>query len=100
MKYISEKLANVEIVFVAINKAPQKRERWDVVDATNNIVKAATELNSKWHYVDVNDGLFDSEGKQIEGYWYKDDLHFNPICYTEVFTPKISAVVQPIWNRL
>ena len=32
MDYLSRALPGVKIVYIAINKAPQKRDRWDIVD--------------------------------------------------------------------
>ena len=50
----------LQIVFVSINRAPQKRPLWDALDETNRLVKAYCEARGDTHaFVDVNPALFE-----------------------------------------
>ena len=59
MTYITECLPGVQIVFMTINKAPQKYSRWHIVDKANELVQKLIKARDNWHYVDVNSPMFD-----------------------------------------
>ncbi len=95
---VANQLPATHIFFVSINRAPQKRDRWDVVDEANSLIREYADQNAKLGYIDVNPVLFDSAGNpRIE--LYRDDLlHFHPPAYVE-FANVVRPVIEKAWNE-
>ena len=74
-------LPDTRIYFVAINRSPDKRERWNVVDAVNADLKALTATTPYLRYIDLNPVLFDSRGEPRTELYRPDGLHFHPPAY-------------------
>lgn len=94
---VHEALPGTRIVFVSVNKAPQKRDKWDVVEAINRQVKALAEESPTLDYVDVNPVLFDAKGEPRMELYRPDGLHFHPPAY-DAFTPVIKPAVVAAWE--
>ena len=95
---VANELPATRTFFVSINRAPQKRDSWDVVDEANSLIREYAERNPKLGYIDVNTVLFDSAGNpRIE--LYRDDLlHFHPPAYVE-FAKVVRPVIEKVWNE-
>ncbi len=89
-------LPGVRIVHVSINRAPQKQDRWDVVDAANDGIEAMCDRSPTRWFVDVNAGLFDEHGEPRLDLYLDDHLHFTDTAYEEVFLPRVRAVLVAI----
>jgi lysophospholipase L1-like esterase len=92
-------LPTTRIVFVAVQKAPDKRKRWPGVDSVNAALAAdAKASKGRLLYVDLNPVLFDAKG-EIRGELFKpDSLHFNQPVY-EQFTAVIKPVLEKAWRE-
>lgn len=88
-------LPGTTIFFTAIQRAPDKRARWAVVDSVNATLRQDAERSGGWlRFVDLNPVLFTADGA-VRGELYKpDSLHFKPPAYVE-----FSAVMKPILER-
>jgi lysophospholipase L1-like esterase len=91
---VTTELPDTRVVFVSINRAPEKQDRWDVVDAVNHQVELYTAKNKRVEYVDVNPVLFDHAGMPRLELFLSDRLHFRPQAYEE-FTP----ILKPVLTR-
>jgi lysophospholipase L1-like esterase len=91
---VTTELPDARVVFVSINRAPEKQDRWDVVDAVNHQVESYTAKNKRVEYVDVNPVLFDHAGMPRLELFLSDRLHFRPQAYEE-FTP----ILKPVLTR-
>jgi lysophospholipase L1-like esterase len=89
-----EKLPQTHLFYVSINRAPQKRARWDKVDAANALVRAYCMRSSKLQYIDVNPVLFDARGEPRMELYLPDGLHFQAPAYVE-----FAAIVKPVLAR-
>ena len=87
---------DTRIYFVSINRAPQKQDKWDVVDAANGIIRAFCERTGNMGFIDVNPALFDAEGKARLELYLPDKLHFLEPAYVE-FTKIIKPVLTKAW---
>lgn len=74
-------LPATRIVLVSINRAPEKRDRWDVVDAVNHQVEAYAAETERLQYVDVNSILFNRDGTPRIEFYLSDQLHLMPAAY-------------------
>ena len=111
----------IEILFVSINRAPQKMPVWGVLDETNLLIKRFCEATDGHTFIDVNPLLFeDAEGglennddglqsKSDSPEYYKnrnpkfhlfrdDGLHFQPEAYS-VWSPAVKTAVKAAWER-
>jgi lysophospholipase L1-like esterase len=96
---VASQLPDTRIFFVSINKAPEKKALWKVVDEANSLIRDYTGNNKQLGFIDVNPVLFDAKGNpRLE--LYRDDLlHFNPPAYLE-FTKVIRPVIEKAWAQV
>ncbi|MGE5315405.1 MAG: GDSL-type esterase/lipase family protein [Acidobacteriota bacterium] len=95
---VKEKLPSTSIFFVSINRAPQKRDRWAVVDSANALVRQFCASNPSLEYIDVNPVLFDSTNTPRYDLYQSDRLHFLPKAY-EAFTSVIKPILEKAWGK-
>jgi lysophospholipase L1-like esterase len=89
-------LPRTRLFYVSINRAPEKRDKWDRVDRANQLAReycAATPLRA---YVDVNPALFDSAGEPRLELFQKDRLHLQPAAY-DGFAAILKPVLEAAW---
>jgi catechol 2,3-dioxygenase-like lactoylglutathione lyase family enzyme/lysophospholipase L1-like esterase len=94
----AEKLPNTKVFFVSINRAPQKMNKWDVVDSANAMAKAYCGTSVHRAFIDVNPALFDKEGKPRLELYRDDKLHFKDPAYEE-FAAIIKPVLLESWQQ-
>lgn len=92
-------LPDTRIYYVAINRSPDKRARWNVVDAVNDQMRAAAVKTPHLRYVDLNPVLFDARGEPKTELYRPDGLHFHPPAY-DLFTGVIKPVLVDAWREL
>lgn len=93
---VHEALPRTTIYFVSVNRAPQKRDRWDVVDGVNRAMQAYAETAPNLEFIDVNPALFDGRGEPRLDLYVPDRLHLTPAAY-EAFTAIIKPVLERAW---
>jgi hypothetical protein len=91
-------LPATRIYYVAINRSPDKRDKWDVVDAVNARMKATAASSPYLDYIDLNSVLFRHGEPRMELY-RPDGLHFHPPAYDE-FTGIIKPVLTQAWREV
>jgi lysophospholipase L1-like esterase len=79
------------LVFVSVIRAPEKRDRWQVVDEVNRRVRAFADDTKQLHYVDVNPVLFNNDGTAKAELYLSDQLHFRPAAYDE-----LTRILKPV----
>ena len=92
---VSTALPDTRVVFVSINRAPSKEDRWDVVDDVNGAIKTYAASHPHVEYVDVNPVLFDANGKPRFDLYMGDELHLRARAY-EGF----AKILEPVLTRL
>lgn len=95
---VHQELPQTQIFYVAINRAPQKIDKWKEVDETNNLVKAFCATNKTLGFIDVNPALFDKAGQPRIDLYLPDKLHFQEPAYAE-FTAIIKPVIEKAWKK-
>jgi lysophospholipase L1-like esterase len=96
---VHELLPATRVFYVSINRAPQKKNRWDIVDAANALVRDYCAGDSRLQFIDVNPALFDSAGNPRLELYLPDQLHFREPAYEE-FTRVVKPVVAEAWTGL
>ena len=91
---VTTALPDTRVVFMSINRAPEKQDRWDVVDAVNHQVELYTAKDARVIYVDVNPVLFDHAGMPRLELFMSDRLHLRPRAYEE-----FARVLKPALTR-
>jgi lysophospholipase L1-like esterase len=89
---VAAKLPETRVVFVSVNRAPEKRDRWDVVDEVNRQMKRYAAGHPHVEFVDVNPVLFNDDGTSRLDLFMDDDLHLRPRAY-ELFTKILKPVL-------
>jgi lysophospholipase L1-like esterase len=93
---VRAKLPDTRILFVAIDRAPQKRDRWDVVNAANAMLQGYCAATPRLSFLDLNPATHDDRGEPRPELYREDKLHFKPLAYV-AFTAAIKPVLQTIW---
>jgi hypothetical protein len=93
IKALHENLPNAYFFYTSIQRAPEKRARWNVVEAVNNEMNRYSREAVNVGYIDLNPVLFDSRNQVREDLFLPDGLHFRPesTAYLE-----FSQIVKPI----
>jgi lysophospholipase L1-like esterase len=91
-------LPDVRIVFVSVIRAPEKQNRWDVVDDVNHRIRAYAAGTKGIEFVDVNPLLFSADGTPRFDLYLSDQLHFRPKAY-EAFAAVIKPVLTNAFER-
>jgi hypothetical protein len=95
---VHEKMPNTMIFYTAIQKAPDKRARWDVVDAVNREMERYSNQVDHLDYIDLNPVLF-RDGGVRDDLFLPDQLHFRPesTAYAE-FTGVVKPLLTEAWK--
>ncbi len=93
---VAGRLPDTRVFFVSINRSPDKRARWNVVDDANAQIKAYAYATPNLDYIEVNSALFDARDEPRTELYLDDGLHFHPPAYVE-FTGIIKPVLDRAW---
>ena len=88
---VTTALPETRIIFMSVNKAPEKRDRWDVVDEVNRQIQKYAEKNPRIEFVDVNPVLFNADGTSRLELFMNDRLHLRPPAYEQ-----FAKILQPV----
>jgi lysophospholipase L1-like esterase len=94
---VATALPETRVVFVSINRAPEKRGRWDVVDEVNRQIAADATRAKHLQYVDVNPVLFNADGTPRIELYVSDQLHFRPAAYdafAKILKPVLTSAFE------
>jgi lysophospholipase L1-like esterase len=93
IQILHEKSPNTFFYYTSIQKAPEKRARWEVVEAVNREMERYSRQVFNVGYIDLNPVLFDNRNNVRESLFLPDGLHFRPdsTAYLE-----FSQIVKPI----
>jgi hypothetical protein len=96
IQLLHEKSPSTFFYYTSIHKAPEKRARWDVVEAVNREMERYSHQAQNVGYIDLNPVLFDGRGNVRMNLFLGDGLHFRPdsAAYLE-----FSQIVKPILTR-
>ena len=96
IQILHEKSPNTYFYYTSIHKAPEKRARWDVVEAVNREMERYSHQAKNVGYIDLNPVLFDSRGDLRMNLFLGDGLHFRPdsTAYLE-----FSQIVKPVLTK-
>src|SRR6516162_5417899 len=99
LRIVNEKLPDTFVYYTSIQKAPDKRSRWDVVDAVNHEMESYSRQSRHLGFIDLNPVLFDHQGNLREDLFLPDKLHFRPesSAYAE-FTQVVKPVLTKAWD--
>jgi hypothetical protein len=79
------------IFYVSITRAPQKRNRWMVVDSANALVEKYCGKRAGRTFIDVNPLLFDEGGNPRLDLYRDDRLHFSEEGYV-----RLAGMIRPV----
>ena len=91
---VAKALPETAVVVVSVNKAPEKQDRWDVVDDINRQLQKYAETHPRVKFVDVNPVLFNSDGTSRIEFFMSDRLHLRPPAYDE-----FAKILKPVLTK-
>jgi len=89
---IGAALPGTRVIFVSVNRAPEKQDRWDIVDEVNRRMQKYAADHPRVQFVDVNPVLFNADGTPRLALYVADQLHLRPAAY-EGFAKIIKPVL-------
>jgi lysophospholipase L1-like esterase len=87
-------LPDTRVIFVSVNRAPEKQDLWDVVDEVNRQIQRYASTHPRVEFVDVNPVLFNPDGTSRLDLFMDDELHLRPRAY-ELF----ARILKPVLTR-
>lgn len=96
---VHAKLPETPVFYVSINRAPQKRDMWSVVDAANEMARSYCAEDPRLAFIDVNPALFDKDGLPRTELYEPDQLHLLGPAY-DAFAAIIQPVLAEAWARV
>ena len=97
VEHLIAAMPQIKIFFISINLAPQKQNKWHIVDSTNKLIEQYCQETANLEYIDVNSVLFDSTKKPRVECFESDRVHLKPLAYQE-FSKIIKPVLENAWN--
>ena len=100
---LRERLPESGLVLCSVIRAPQKEERWGVVDDANDQLEALAASLDRCEYVDLHPALeLPPAGSRTPNpdIYKPDGLHYHPEAYEKHFTPAIRPVVERLWAEV
>jgi lysophospholipase L1-like esterase len=94
---VTEQLPNTRLYFVSIFRAPQKKEHWDIVDATNHLIRDYSLKTKNRGFIDANPIVFDTNGQPRTELYQPDGLHFEDATYV-AFAALLKPILQEAWQ--
>ena len=88
---VAASLPGTRLVFVSVNRAPEKQDRWDVVDEVNRQIRVYASGHPRVVFVDVNPVLFNADGTSRLDLFMPDGLHLRPRAYEE-----FARILKPV----
>ncbi|MBC7804650.1 MAG: hypothetical protein H7145_00675 [Akkermansiaceae bacterium] len=88
---VAERLPDTKVYFVSSLRSPQKRDRWDVVDATNRMVREYATTTKNRDFIDANPLVFDKDGQPRMELYREDGLH-----YKDTFYRALATLIKPV----
>jgi len=95
---VHKALPKTGIFFVSIIRAPQKKDKWDVIDAANSNIKKYCETAPGVFFIDVNPAFFNKAQQPRTELYIDDGLHFKPEAYREM-ARIIKPVLEEAWQE-
>jgi lysophospholipase L1-like esterase len=96
---VQRSLPATRLYFASIIRAPQKRDRWDVVDDANARIREYSARTPGRGYIDLNPALEAAVRQPRMDLYLPDGLHYLPPAYD-----RIAAVIKPVitaaWTEL
>ena len=86
---------DLSFLYFSIIRAPQKQDKWEVVDSINASIKCLEGRFRAFHFLDLNSVFFDDEGRVRDYLFVEDGLHL-----TETAYKKLGTLVYPSIERV
>jgi len=96
IQVLHEKSPDTLFFYTSIQKAPEKRARWDVVEAVNREMERFSREARNVGYIDLNPVLFDKRNQIREDLFLPDELHFRP---DSTAYPEFAQIMKPILTK-
>lgn len=96
---VHAQLPATRFIFVAIDRAPKRRDCWDVVNAANALIRDYCASMPHLTFLDLNPATHNEKGEGRLELYRDDQLHFKPAAYV-VFTAAIKPVLERMWAEV
>lgn len=95
---VHAKLPKTKVLFASILKAPQKKDKWNVVDDANKLIRTYCGSDPRLQYVDINGVVVEASNGNPRPELYREDmLHYRPVAYFG-FTAVIRPLLLQVWE--
>lgn len=94
---IRDKLGQTTFVFLSIIKAPQKMNRWGVVDEVNMQINQLAHTYPGFAYIDINPIFFTEDGEPRLQFYVADQLHLTLPAYVTLgayLAPRVMKIMH------
>jgi len=89
------RLPGLRLAYLSVIRAPQKRDRWEIVDAVNRLAREHCASARGAEFIDINPALCDAQGRPCLELYQEDQLHLRPPAYA-----RLAAAIRPALERM
>jgi lysophospholipase L1-like esterase len=78
---LRRQLPSLKFVYLSIIRAPQKMDRWQLVDQVNAEMRHQSTIQPDFHFIDINPVFFSAEQVPWSDFYQEDQLHLTAPAY-------------------
>lgn len=93
---ITDRLAEVAIVYISIKPTPSKWKHWPKMRQANELVRAYSELNPNLHFVDIGEKMLGETNKVQDHLYANDGIHLSESGY-QMWTENLRELLQLLY---
>ena len=90
---VRDKLPLTIVYFVSINKAPQKMDKWKIIDDSNEKIRNWCKNTDRLYFIDINPPFL-IDGQPRAELFLEDGLHLQPEAYME-----FAKIIKPVIDK-
>lgn len=94
---LRRQLPTMKFVYLSIIRAPQKMNRWQLVDQVNAEMRRQSTIQQDFHFIDINPVFFSADQTPRFDFYQEDQLHLTVPAYTalgEFLAPPVMKLLM------
>ena len=94
---LRRQLPDLKFVYLSIIRAPQKMDRWQLVDQVNSALRRQPTTQQDFRFIDINPVFFSAEQTPRFDFYQEDQLHLTVSAYAalgEFLAPRVMKLLS------
>ena len=92
-KYITDKLPNTKVYFIAIKPSIKREKYWAKMQSANKKISRFINRKTNFYFIDTSSKMLDKNGVVLQDIFVDDDLHMNEKGY-QIWTDTVKPILE------